>query len=90
MVFIKHDDGKPPISYLGQCYNALGEVAHLLAQGHKKYGKNDNWKNCPDLNRYRDALGRHYLQYARGDKDENHLAAIVVNALFLMELEKTI
>ena len=88
MSFIKHDQGKPPISYLGQFYPALGEVARLLQHGHKKYGTNDNWKNCDDLNRYRDALGRHYLQYTGGCREENHLAAIAVNALFLMMLDK--
>ena len=92
MTFQKHDSGKPPISYLGQFYPALGEVASLLRHGHEKYGKDDNWKHCPDLRRYCDALGRHYLQYTGGEKiDESghhHLAAVVVNALFLLMLDK--
>ena len=88
-VFLKADSGKPPLHYLAQFRGPLGDVAHLLQHGHAKYGDNKNWQRCPDLDRYRAALLRHAMADADGewldiDSGRAHLAAVIVNALFIM------
>ena len=48
-------------------------------RGAKKYARH-NWMKGIPLSRYQDALMRHTLAWAEGDKSEDHLAAIVWNA----------
>ena len=90
--FTKHDSGKPRISRLP--WAALEEGCEVLAHGAAKYGW-DNWKagGKEAVERYLDALGRHYSAVCRGethDKDSQmrHLAHILANVLFLMELTR--
>ena len=56
--------------------------------GAKKYAR-DDWKTYGPkdrLDRYA-SLHRHLRQAQRGDKDEDHLAAVVLNAIILMHIE---
>ncbi len=73
---------------------ALQEVARNLTIGLKKYKERDNWKKVPEAQqRYLDALYRHLEAHRRGElydpdssvPDMLHLAAVAVNAMFLME-----
>lgn len=73
---------------------ALAAVAHNLTIGLKKYRERDNWKKVPNAKqRYLDALYRHLEAHRRGqlyDPDSTdptmpHMAAVAVNALFLLE-----
>lgn len=74
--------------------NALAEVARNLTIGLKKYKERDNWKKVPNAEqRYLDALYRHLEAHRRGEiydpdssvPDMPHLAAVAVNAMFLLE-----
>ena len=84
--FVKNDSGKTEWSLLP--FEELEDVVKVLMLGAKKYSV-DNWKNCTDTKRYKDALMRHVVSYIKGDIiDEesglNHLAHAVCNCLFLM------
>lgn len=74
--------------------HALAEVARNLTIGLKKYKERDNWKKVPNAEqRYLDALYRHLEAHRRGEiydpdssvPDMPHLAAVAVNAMFLLE-----
>lgn len=86
--FRKDDDDKVRADLLpGQ---ALLVVAKVLTLGAAKYGA-DNWRKVDNVDRYEAALMRHTLQWLAGetvDKDsgESHLAHVICNAMFLMEL----
>jgi len=74
--------------------HALAEVARNLTIGLKKYKERDNWKKVPNAEqRYLDALYRHLEAHRKGEiydpdssvPDMPHLAAVAVNAMFLLE-----
>jgi hypothetical protein len=76
--------------------HALEQIARNLTVGLKKYKERDNWKKVPNAKqRYLDALYRHLEAHRRGEMfdpdssvpDMLHLAAVAVNAMFLMEFE---
>lgn len=88
--FIKADDGKTKWTLIP--FRELEQVAIVLENGAKKY-KIDNWKNCDDVTRYKDALMRHVVSYISGEKIDDvndggdglsHLAHAICNCLFLM------
>lgn len=56
------------------------EVAKHFEEGCKKYGEN-NWQKGIPTHCYIDSAVRHYLKWARGDKDEPHDRAFVWNIL---------
>ena len=73
---------------------ALEQVAKNLTVGLKKYKERNNWKKVEGAEqRYLDALYRHLEAYRRGEvydpdssvPDMPHLAAVAVNAMFLLE-----
>ena len=83
--FKKDDDGKLKPTLIDSLF--LSAFASVLTKGAKKYGK-DNWKECDDLDRYKDALERHWLLYKTGQKNDretgiSHLAHIACSAMFL-------
>ena len=88
----KYDDGKLQYSLVPPY--ALAEVARNLTAGLQKYKQRNNWQLVPDAEqRYMDALYRHLEAHRRGEvfdtdssaPDMPHLAAVAVNALFLLE-----
>ncbi len=88
----KYDDDKLQYSLIPPY--ALQAVARNLTIGLKKYKERDNWKKVPDAKRrYQDALMRHFEAIRRGEEydpdssvdDMPHMAAVAVNALFLLE-----
>ena len=88
--FIKADNGKLQWSLMP--FEQLEEVVQVLMNGAKKY-KKDNWKNCDDVDQYKDALERHVVSYIKGEKIDDvkkggdglsHLAHAICNCLFLM------
>ena len=88
----KYDEDKLQYSLVPSY--ALQEVARNLTLGLKKYRERDNWKKVPQANqRYLDALYRHLEAHRRGEiydpdssvKDMPHMAAVAVNAMFLLE-----
>ena len=85
----KYDNGKPRYSLIPPY--ALEQVAICLTKGAEKYDDN-NWKYVDDAEaRYLDALLRHVEARRKGEvldaEGNDHLAAIVVNGLFLLEFE---
>lgn len=90
--FKKFDNGKPPLSLLAEFQGPLGDIATIIKMGADKYGQ-DNWKQCKEPQRYKDAFMRHAMSYCSGDTfdDESgvsHAAHCVVNLLFLEYLRK--
>ena len=86
-MFKKFDGGKPMVSLVEPNYT-LG-VARVLTFGAEKYGKN-NWKEATeeDIQRYKDALYRHWLAYLDGEEIDPesglpHLDHIGCNTMFL-------
>ena len=82
----------PGVKYLRADF--IMEMARVLAFGADKYGP-DNWKRAPQPEArdiYLNALLRHVLAYAKGDRHSNdgqyHLAQIAVNAMFLFYFDQ--
>lgn len=92
--FVKNDSGKLQWSLLP--FAQLEDVVKVLMKGAEKYSRG-NWKNCDDINRYKDALMRHVTAYIKGEKidikakggdDLPHLAHAICNCLFLMYFDE--
>lgn len=67
----------------------LRRVAELYARGAIKYGDR-NWQlaNSPEeLERFKASAYRHFMQWANGEVDEDHMSAVVFN-LFAYEVTK--
>ena len=59
----------------------LERLARLYTDGAKARGKN-NWllaSNEKDLESFRESAWRHFIQYMKGDRDEDHMMAVVFN-----------
>lgn len=69
---------------------SLKRIAVRLTHGAEQYGA-ENWKKGIDdpeaIQKIKDALHRHTMQYINNEKDEDHLAAIGCNIMFLMYFE---
>lgn len=66
---------------------ALARVAGLYARGAEKYD-DYNWTKGIPYSRMLASLERHLHQFKQGDTDEDHLAAVVWNALGIMHFEE--
>lgn len=89
---VKYDNDK--LQYTLIPSYALREVARNLTIGLQKYKERDNWKKVPNAQeRYLDALYRHLEAVRRGEvydvdssvPDMPHMAAVAVNAMFILE-----
>lgn len=88
----KADAGKPRVSLVPSAI--VYAIARIREYGLKRYpeGGKDNWRRV-DAERYRDALGRHYLAYIDdpyGVDSESglpHLWHLATNVAFLCELD---
>lgn len=89
---LKADKGKAPISLVPT--KGIEAVAYVRKFGVEKYGDPYSWKKV-ELDRYIDALGRHYLQSIENlpdlksfDEESGlpHLWQVACNAMFLCEL----
>ena len=89
---IKADAGKPRLTLVPS--TIIWGIAHVREYGNHKYpeGGPDNWKQV-EIERYRDAAYRHFLQYKEDptSRDEEsglpHLWHLACNIAFLCELE---
>lgn len=77
---------KPDFTYVGVMYDAFSRVMNRYSMGAKKY-EPLNWRYAKDTLTYKQSLVRHAMQFVNGQTDEDHLAAVVANALILMDLE---
>ena len=66
----------------------IHRVAQLYQRGAVKYD-DWNWTKGIPSSRFLSSLLRHAFQYLRGDRSEDHLAAVVFNAFGLMFNEDT-
>lgn len=79
--------GKPRIDL--QSPFAHERVGAWLAAGAAKYSER-NWEKGIPFSRCLASLERHLQAWKAGDRDEDHLAAVVVNAQFLIHYERAI
>ena len=66
----------------------LKRLAELMARGAVKYGDN-NWTKGMPASRFMASLMRHVEAYRLGERDEDHLAAVVFNAFAIMHFQGT-
>lgn len=78
-------DGKPRFDLIPT--EGLRRVADLYARGAEKYDDN-NWKKGQPYSRTYASLFRHLIQWREGDRSEDHLAAVIFNAMALMYYEE--
>lgn len=77
-------EGKPRMELLPQ--DLLMRVATWYGLGATKYG-DDNWKNGQPQKACAGSLLRHLAKYMLGYRDEDHLSAVVFNALSMMNVD---
>ena len=83
--FTKHDSDKPQWSLLN--WKFISGIVSVLTIGAVKYSR-DNWHNCDDINRYRDATMRHLSAYFDGERldpetGQSHLYHAACNLMFM-------
>lgn len=84
----KDDDGKPQFSQLPP--GVLLHVVHVLTDGAKHYGSDDNWKRVRNpRKRYYDAAMRHVDSWWNGEaidpkSNRPHLAHAIADLMFLL------
>jgi hypothetical protein len=62
-------------------------VSDWYTLGAKKYGDN-NWRKGQPVSRCAGSLLRHLTKYFMGQTDEDHLSAVVFNALSIMNIDQ--
>ena len=67
----------------------LKRLAIHLEKGAAKYTAR-NWEKGIPLHRCAESLLRHFLQWLNGENDEDHLAAVSCNIMFLIHLSEKI
>lgn len=67
-------------------FHALERVAKVFEAGAQKY-EDRNWEKGIPMHRFTDSGQRHFLKYASGWRDEDHLAMAAWNALCGLETE---
>ena len=68
---------------------ALERLGEWLGEGAKKYDDR-NWERGIPIQRSVESLFRHLLAYMDGRWDEDHMAAVMCNAMFIMHTEAMI
>ena len=92
----KYDDNKPMLAQFYKHFsNAYAALVGVATYGFKKYNedlKDPKWKKI-SIERYEDALFRHFSAYLQGDiidkeSEKEHLAHLIWNACVLYELNR--
>jgi hypothetical protein len=78
---------KVDYTYIPEMKESFDRVMARFKMGEKKYARL-NWRACKDNQTYKESLIRHTVQYMNGMEDDDHLSALIVNALILLDLEK--
>ena len=79
--------GKPAMELLP--LDLLMRVATWYALGAEKYGE-DNWRLGQPQRKVIGSLLRHLTKYMMGQDDEDHLSAVIWNALCLMHVDENL
>lgn len=69
--------------------DALDRWAGLMTRGMRKYGER-NWERGQSMARMESSALRHLIQYLKGERDEDHLAAVLFNVGALIDHEERI
>jgi dATP/dGTP diphosphohydrolase len=79
------DEGKPRYDLISK--HGLTRLAELMARGAKKYGER-NWEKGQPVSRYFASAFRHLMQYALGDRSEDHIMGVVFNMFGIAHVEE--
>lgn len=79
-------EGKPRFDLIPPL--PLERLADLYARGCEKYGEH-NWTRGMPLSRYQASMERHLNAWKAGDREEDHLIAVVWNAFAIIQFENT-
>lgn len=82
-----NQDGKPRFDLIGT--HMLRRLARLMEAGAKKYEAH-NWEKGQETARTLASLWRHLIAYQEGDRVEDHLAAIIFNAMSIIHVEEEV
>ncbi|KKN15007.1 hypothetical protein LCGC14_0990350 [marine sediment metagenome] len=80
-------EGKPRFDLIS--FHGLKRLADLMTKGAEKYGER-NWEKGQHVSRFYSSMFRHMMAWREGDLVEDHLAAIVYNAMAIMHMEKEV
>lgn len=80
-------EGKPRYDLIG--LHMLRRLALLMERGAANYGER-NWEKGQNISRTLASLWRHLVQYQEGDREEDHLSAIVFNAMSMIHVEEEV
>lgn len=69
--------------------SALLSCSKRFEAGAVKYGR-DNWKKGQPISRYIDSIYRHLWAYMDGCEEEDHLGAVIWNAMCLQQTDEWI
>jgi len=90
-------EGKPRYDLIP--VHALSRLSQIYAQGRIKYPPEqkpgervpvENWRRGIDTQRFMSSLLRHAYAYLEGNRDEDHMAQLVFNALGIIETEEMV
>lgn len=80
------DEGRPRPSLISP-YMLIRLAKHLV-NGAKKYS-DDNWTLGAPYRRFMDSIMRHWIEIMKGDDSEDHLSAIIFNAMAIIHFQET-
>ena len=66
---------------------ASERLGNWLAKGAKKYSSR-NWEKGMPISECIESLERHIMRYKQGMVDEDHMAAVMCNAMFILHYEE--
>lgn len=81
------DPDKPAME--GVSPYAMERLGAHLTRGGQKYGDFRNWERGMPITRCIGAVLRHTFQYLRRDDSEDHMAAVMWNAMAILHFEET-
>ena len=68
---------------------AMRRLGRWLALGAQKYSPR-NWEKGIPIERSVESLYRHVLAFQAGETDEDHMAAVMCNAMFILHTEEMV
>lgn len=81
------DSGKPRIDLISPF--AMERLGHWMRKGAEKYEER-NWEKGMPVSRCIASLYRHLVAYHKGCNEEDHLAAVMFNAMAIIHYEEMI
>lgn len=80
-------DNKPALELISPF--SLERLGEWLRLGAQKY-RSRNWESGMPISRVVASLERHIQAFKKGDESEDHLAAVMCNAMFILHYEEMI